>query len=893
MSKMHKGGVPLTGLATAEQAKSTLQVKSNYEVLKGNRAAVLKFTDGIIRSHTPGSPFSDAKIIEARKSVRELVAQGEWSKAIIKLDEIKDNRVGIVWHESSDLGVNGTRAIVRDARGVTTDPQKLKKEAGEKYAMQILNEVRGGLALVEKSTSSERQKEDARARLHYIAESAMVNIGSLDSKTIKEFNTQIIYSLEEMGGIPKAEKKLVFAKEVGNLKDEHCHIVTLTKAKDPQGKVHTVVEADIMLNGLTPEQRYQYETVRDSRKGARTKIAWFDALDDYKKDLVRDIIPEILAGKKVMPTQFLKEMPGIKNAYEKTTAIRGLDDGEQLQVLTQSLHSGTPATRIEVGKKEKEQIVQENIKQLQSFLPPDEKLNLNILYGRVVVPVPVINENDLYDQVHGVDFGNDVSVTASSINRTRHLAGSLSNSAGGGRDIKTYEEVLRNIADGLTRPIEGKSATLTPEAANYFKTGSKADKKVMEEAIADINDPKLSTILKTMVRCRELADANTIQAAGSDNINLEMTAKMDVIIGSAKIETGVLHGVLSEEAVKGIPRSADFCKSGKDRTGYAETKISHEAVNAHLGIDKTTDVGKKLAKENLLSQVAGNHTQEMAGVQAGSIGNHAIKLSDSTRLAKEDEMLEGIIDQDSAGFNSKIKIETGAKGERIKYEFEEDFQEHQSMKAMPELEKEPKTHEVEQGPEREVIQSVARQSQNPDPYEQQPVSQSSQQGPEREVLQSVARQSQDPDPYEQQPVSQSSQRAPELKSGVPVFMQRLYDDISKKQEIHKNALDVFKEKMKSATNAVELKAAMDEYRPYLESFEKDVAKFEEQQKVFEVAGASLHHSVNTIKSPESSGANLEDLKSYFENLKKRASQPKVDAGNKRNAEIDPKKGLGV
>lgn len=878
MSKTHQGRISLTGLV--KQASSpSLQAKSNYEVLKGNREKTLRFADSVISSKDPGAPFSDAKIIEARKNVRGLVARGEWSKAISMLDEIKDNRIGIVWHKSDNLGVNGTGAIVRDARGVTTDVKALKQEQGEKYAMQILNEVRGGLALVEKSASSEEQKQEARARLNYIAESAMVNMAGLNSSNVKEFNTQIVHSLER-GGISKAGKKLVFAKEVGNLKDEHCHIVTLTNAKDLAGRVHAVVEADVMLNGLTEEQRYQYETVRDSRKGARTQIPWFDALDDYKKDLVRDIMPAILSGTKVMPTQFLKEMPGIKNAYEKTTAIKGPDDGERLEVLTQSLHSGTPATRIKVGKREKEQIVRENIKQMQSFLSPDEKLNLNILYGRVVVPVPGINENDLYDQVHDVSFGKDVSVTASSINRSRHLAGSFSNSAGGGRDTKTYEEVLQNIAEGLTQSIDGGDAILTPESVKFFQTGNKADKQAIEKKIDDIQNPELSTMLKTMVRCRELADANTIQSADSDNINLEMTAKMNVIIGSAKIEGRALHGVLSEDVVKKIPKSADFCKSGKDRTGYAETKISHEGVNAYLGIDKTTDEGRKLAQENLLSQGAGNHTPEMAGKQGATVGTPGIKLSLSTQLAKEDKILKGVIDQESAGFNSEIHVKTGSKGKNIIAQFEKDFQEYQASQTKPSVSQaktsSPEVSQTSPAASSQATSSAPRQaapSANPTAHQAQaPASEPKLQSV---TQQQSAQQGVSPDlsgRYE--PKRQSTSASQE----VPAFMQELYSDMLEKQEMHKKALDVFKVKMTSSRSAEELKAAMAEYRPHLESFEKDVARFEEQQKAFEAVGANLHQSNPAAKGPESKGLN-DELKRVFEKVK----QAGAKGGSQRRA----------
>ena len=81
-----------------------------------------------------------------------------------KLDQIKDNRLGIVWHESQDLG-NGTSSLVRDARKVTTDEALLKVDAPEKYAMQLLNQTRGASDLIDKSDLSPEAKELAKKKL--------------------------------------------------------------------------------------------------------------------------------------------------------------------------------------------------------------------------------------------------------------------------------------------------------------------------------------------------------------------------------------------------------------------------------------------------------------------------------------------------------------------------------------------------------------------------------------------------------------------------------------------------------------------------------------------------------------------------------------------------------
>jgi hypothetical protein len=98
--------------------------KSNFEVLEENRKAALSFADTVL-------PRRDGDVINTGDKLKQAAASvetGDLTAAIRMLDQIKDNKIGIVWHESPDLG-NGTKALVRDARGVTTDKQALQVDA--------------------------------------------------------------------------------------------------------------------------------------------------------------------------------------------------------------------------------------------------------------------------------------------------------------------------------------------------------------------------------------------------------------------------------------------------------------------------------------------------------------------------------------------------------------------------------------------------------------------------------------------------------------------------------------------------------------------------------------------------------------------------------------------
>ena len=242
--------------------------KSNYDILEQNKSATLLFASTIVALPKPSIPIDTTAKLQLAK---DALKNKDFSKAVMLLDEIKDNKLGIEWSESEDLG-NGTKSRVRDGRNVINDPVILKKEQGEKYAMQILNEVQAGLELLDQDKTIDAAKTGkAKQKLMYIAEKALNNIDKLGPGEIEKYNTQIVSTMEK-AGVSDAEDKLDFAKGLMTFKHKHLHITTLSIAKDNNGQEHTVLEAEIMLNGLTPKLNQQYEAIRDSAPGSNVMI---------------------------------------------------------------------------------------------------------------------------------------------------------------------------------------------------------------------------------------------------------------------------------------------------------------------------------------------------------------------------------------------------------------------------------------------------------------------------------------------------------------------------------------------------------------------------------------------------------------------------------------------
>ena len=193
--------------------------------------------------------------------------------------------------------------------------------------------------------------------------------------------------------------------------------------------------------------------------------------------------------------------------------------------------------------------------------------------------------------------------------------------------------------------------TITFGAYKTTETKAKA-----EVAQLTVGNPDLAKALGVAMECRNLADSTTL-GSSSENVNLELTAKMNIVTNSAKLKGGALNKALPQKTIDKIPDNVDFCKSGKDRTGYVQTKNTQLAIAEHLGIDPQSKLGQK----NLMSQVAGNHTQEMAGIQGGTIGCHSVKTNPEFRLNKQDKAMSGVINQKSSSFNSSIKVKTNKK----------------------------------------------------------------------------------------------------------------------------------------------------------------------------------------------------------------------------------------
>lgn len=642
--------------------------KSNFELLQDNKQKVLAFTHDVIQvpqqqagnRYPPDIP-AKLQIIKAK------FVKGEYGQAISLLDELKDNRLNITWKTSGDLG-NGTACRVRDARNTT--PDQLTLDAPEKYQMQLINQFRGAVDLINLSGQNEQEKKDSIDKLKFII-SKSLDDPQIGSSNIREYNTQMLSVLED-AKIENAVDRLKFATEMSNFKDPHYHIVTLSRVNDPNNHRHTAIEADIMLNGLTPEQKANYTKIGNykSEQNSKTGVQWFDQMNDpIKQELLREQAAKIATGNKVIPAQFLGNLEGVRNGYMKVTAISSSEEGKNGVpiILSENLHCGAPVSKMKnITQAEKDQIVDGNIKQLKTYIAKDQVLNINILASST--PLDGRGENFIIDQIRNTaKTANSVKVSVSPINKWRWL--------GGGRDTEVFQDTLKTIGDSaiISQIFPNISKYLAsnrnPRIEKFFETITFGAYKTTETKalieLKQITDPKeLRKILSVAIDAKKLANSYVL-FSNSENINLELSSKMNQIENAINLKNGILNNITPS-----CPITVECCKSGKDRTGYAMLNNTADVINAHLGLLDNSEP----ARNNKTRIAQAGHAQEMAGIQGGTIGCHSLKTNPEFGLNKSDQHLNAVLGQKSSHFNSTIKTIDDAKQKaKIIEEFKNDY----------------------------------------------------------------------------------------------------------------------------------------------------------------------------------------------------------------------------
>ncbi|RYE06489.1 MAG: hypothetical protein EOP33_04760 [Rickettsiaceae bacterium] len=663
-----------------------------------DKAATLSQVQSYLKDNTPSSL---ASVQDKRNAISNSQIQGDdfdknIGNMIRNLEELRDLKLGITtqkFQPQAKDGINPTAVLVRDARNVedtsnakqsflgtiisklNDKEQKDPKLGTEAFEMQYLNVIRAA-----RDIADIERKPDLKKQLEADAQNFMRDFHDknkyLDQKGVRDaVNKEIAKTVQHLSdnGIENARDKVNIAKDFQNLKEEQANIVTLSLITTDKGTALTAIEAEVALRGLTEAQKTEYDNVRNNYqsnnstaefKGDPNKLPeWFKELQPFEKELCYRNIDAITDGKHVISTQ-LRQIVGMKNAFEKTTAVAN-EKGDYMEVLKESKHAGTIASFAKgadegVRDKERARITQLNAGQAQEWIGDQKQLHCVTLNSAKV------------------GTQTDVEIVESTVAAMNHVANDNSQTKAGRATNLAYN-MLRmssdaNIYDGLRETIANIKDNI-----NGLEVGKKLDAKAIDPMVKEGNmGVEAADIVKDTIKIEKMLEktASVFARIGLDNFNADIeVAQTNLMDKIAKAKSGKS----APEQYKGLElakitaeESLVMCASGKDRTGFAQhdgsARAFEELVNSPSNAEKRSKLGieegDSIDIKHIDKQLMGSrHTATMAGsIYAGgaSVGAFGTKKDNIQSLIKERfKNLVNIIAVSASGNNlpSADKIE--------------------------------------------------------------------------------------------------------------------------------------------------------------------------------------------------------------------------------------------
>jgi hypothetical protein len=573
--------------------------KENYNRLFENQKATLNNVEAYVSEQEP------AQAVQDPVQIRQLL--DDPLKAQLLLQISRDAALGVVTSVVQNKHGDGTEDLVRDARSQVN--QNKDQAARCSRSMDVLNTFRAAQKLLE----LEGRRIDPTLRT--LAETQLKAIFDPETKQRdnKKFNTDLVLALKKLG-VKEAESKLSVARDFASLDNPQYHISTITEQTDKAGKLRVVVESNNMLLGLTDELRRQYTTIAGNDEAAKAKIDWYNKLPEFDKQLVGAYAAKIAKGGTMIPTQLRGHLPGIRNAYAKSSFVQTA--GKGFKKVLETLQAGTISFH---GKGDRVAHTRENLEQLDSFLPEGRTLNINPLNSPEMLPGIANLANKIDKSAPGLirkaqgqraREGKLGSISVTPFNIARRTTYNDNS----GFDKALYEIGTKLLADNKAHAI-----------ASFLKDGRNEQAAKDQLASLKKTNPELAQALGHAMTAKHLI-VHPHGMMDPQNSNLELSPAMNIVSFQCT------QGVLSRIPGLNVELILSHCASGKDRGGLLPTKTSHEAVSDALGLDGTAD--KKVMEENLGKQISAGHTQVVASINGGTPGCHGIKSESLTACPK-------------------------------------------------------------------------------------------------------------------------------------------------------------------------------------------------------------------------------------------------------------------
>ncbi len=294
-------------------------------------------------------------------SIRAIDTIEDITKLLQELHVKIDDRIGIKRYRAEDsiatLGATSSRkdtSIIRDATSQTIEQTFRKPEdAPEVAVLSILGTTRGALDIINKSEGG--GKETLKRAVLLAAKKHIIELYKDEKITdyrkivegVKYAQTEIVsklaeYKLNIHGASFSSEKALVKSledfRDACNIKyDEQNHLITITKGP----LADTITTVAVKISPLSKKQSDELRQILRDDITESEKAGWYQDLNSYQKELVKDTANRILLGDAAIPTS-LRFMPGTRNGYF-TIALRTDDAASSTEIFERHIRTGTPA----------------------------------------------------------------------------------------------------------------------------------------------------------------------------------------------------------------------------------------------------------------------------------------------------------------------------------------------------------------------------------------------------------------------------------------------------------------------------------------------------------------------------------------------------------------------
>ncbi len=536
----------------------------------------------------------------------------DYTATIRMVHELRDAKSGIVWQKAGNV-------LVRDAREQTSP---IDADGPEAYQIMTLNYARSAAILLEEAVKREEitqeQQQETLQSIHNYSRETFKQLSTAENpkELFERRNSQLVDHLAEGLGVnhQQASKQLNLAKDFAGFEDEHVHSVTLSSVEHA-GKRYTVCEAETMLTSMTDEQKQEF-TERHNK-------AWYTEQPAFAQSLIDRYTDELTDDAHTIPTQ-LRSIPGIRNAYTKTTAVA--EAGQELQIVHEGHHSGTVASQAKGGQEEQQRLANQNVAQLRNAIgKPIHMVTLNSPNN------PTGNDGAIVQQTGAGTEAGEGTHTNLAFNFFRRFWGA-------------------NKTDGVTALLNETAAYATENKntaiANYISGRSTNIGEAREELEHCTGSNK--RMFAAALDAKETLRSNTGFRSLWDGSNRNLTITSDLAIIRHEMRDDAHNGRFNA-----VPEEVSACQSGKDRNGLKLFNTSVEAVTTALQ-ERSGQTVDKAAVRGTLAKAG--HTQNQAGNQGGTPGCFGIKTDTKGAIPEEwSRDTKDTLVQKPASFNGKIK----------------------------------------------------------------------------------------------------------------------------------------------------------------------------------------------------------------------------------------------